>query len=161
MIQSAPVTVRAAITADVQWLLVMAGEFTAESDHGWTLHEKIAASTLRAAIESDDADVLIPFLDGEPAGLAVVACGRDYVAERIGYLEKFYIRRRARGTPVARTLMDEVARWFDAHWCWASFATATAGVGADAAFVNLARRYGFEPRGPTLERAAYGGDRRG
>lgn len=156
------VEARTAMLDDLPEMLALAAEFVAESAHGreggWTFSPRVAEQTFRGAIDVSFADVLVTTDDAGISGCAVVAATRDYVEQRSGYLDKFYVRRRARGTGAARALLAEAARWFDAQRCWHAFATATAGVGADTLFVNLARREGFEVTGPTLVRPAHGSD---
>ena len=144
--------VRPAVEADVHQLCEIARTFIEESDHGWIYSREVSQDTWRRYIEHDEMVVLMADQDGVLAGGAVVAHDRDFTLNRIGYLVKFYVLPAFRKTRAAVLIAKACAEWFDAHKCWASFATATAGIGADEAFVKLMQRQGYEPCGPTLMR---------
>ena len=90
------------------------------------------------------------------AGIAIVATDDHFIAEPIGYLIKFYVSPDARGSGAARALIGACVDWFDDRHCVDAWATATAGIGQDDAFINLLGKVGFSPVGPTLRRLQHG-----
>ena len=145
------VIVRPASEADLPALLAGAREFVAESAYGWTFVEELAADTFRRYIGSDGGAVLVADDgDGAIAGAAIVVNDRDFCAERLGFVVKFYLRPMFRGATAGRSLALACCEWFQANLCWAAFVTATANVSADRLFVNLFKKFGFVELGPTM-----------
>jgi GNAT superfamily N-acetyltransferase len=147
------VIVRPATEADLPGFLEGAKEFISESAYGWTYSEEIATHTFRVRLAHPDAAILVAW-EGEICGASIVLHDRDYCLERIGYVEKFYVRPKYRGTPCGRMLVEASLKWFEDSLCWAAFVTATANIGAaqDKQFANLFKKYGFVDCGPTLMR---------
>lgn len=156
------VTVRArpAEPADLPGVLDLAARFLAETRLGWRFDRERAWATLWAALERPDAAMLVvemrlPAL-GQPkrsiVGAAIVGWESDWTVDRIGYVMKFYVAPAARGTPAARTLARAMVETLDAAGCRETWATATAAVGADQAFVNLFHKVGFATTAPCLRR---------
>jgi GNAT superfamily N-acetyltransferase len=92
-------------------------------------------------------------MDGDLlAGIAIVFFHRDYCLERLGFIDRFYVRKPWRGTAAARGLAAHAVEWFQRKACRTVFVTATAHLSAnrDRQFVNLFRKFGFAECGPTM-----------
>lgn len=146
--------IRNAVDRDAPALIEMAREFVAESGHGWEFDPLVTMSTFMTRIRFERSDVICVIENDEIAAAAMVAWDRDFVVETLGFIEKFYVLRRYRGTRAGRLLVEGCVDWFEAHHVRAAFTTATAALsrGQDRQFVNLFAKYGFEPCGDTLAR---------
>lgn len=83
----------------------------------------------------------------------MVAWDYEFSEERIGYVSKFYIDRKFRGTKTARLLTRTISEWMDLMGCVATFATATANIETDKGlFENLFSKFGFKSCGKTIVR---------
>lgn len=133
-------------------LLDIAREFIAEAQYGWTYSKEISEYTYRSRMASDETDVLVGVENGELVSCAVVAHDREFVEQRLGYVIKFYVRAKYRGTIAGRALALACHEWFREHLVWAAFVTATANIGAaqDRQFANLFKKFGFVECGPTM-----------
>ncbi len=149
-------TTRAATVNDLPAALEIAETFTAESDLPHRFDRDAAHRALWCYIHGDATDVLVVEAGGALAGGAIVAVDLDFTARPLGYLVKFYVLPRHRRTTAARRLIRACVDWFDTRACADCWATATAGIGQDPAFVALLAKVGFKPVGPTLRRAANG-----
>ena len=147
---------RLATPTDMPAMLAIAETFIDESDLRHAFDRDAAHRALWRYMHSAGTDVLVVEAGGAPAGGAIVAVDLDFTARPMGYLVKFYVLPRHRGTTAGRRLIAACIDWFDARACVDCWATATAGVGQDPAFVALLGKVGFEPVGPTLRRAANG-----
>ena len=147
---------RVATPEDLPVLLALAETFVAESALGYRFDPASAERAFWLHMVEPSADVLLVDGDGGVAALAIVATDDHFTAEPIGYLVKFYVMPDARGTGVGRALIDACVRWFDERTCVDAWATATAGIGQDRAFVALLGKVGFSPVGPTLRRLQHG-----
>ena len=141
---------------DIAGLAEVAAEFVAESGYGWTFSPEVTVHTLAVRIDLPEADILVIEDDGLIVAAAIVVHARDFCVQRVGYIEKFYVRRAWRGTIAARALAAECVEWFRAHHCWAAFVTATANLSAaqDKQFTNLFSKFNFKPCGQALVRDA-------
>lgn len=144
--------VRAATLDDIPALLALAAEFIAESQYGWTFYEEAARTRFEGHINEAYTDVLIGIADGEPAGLAIMSWDRDFTAEAVSYVVKFYVRPRFRGIGLARLLVDRLVEWSHSHKCRHIFASSTANIDGvkDKVFINLFAKYGFKQQGVCL-----------
>lgn len=144
--------VREATAADLPGLLEIAKEFIAETGYGWTYDEDAASRRFLLHIEYPEGAVIVAEESGELAGLAILAHDQDFMAQRLGYVVKFYVRAPYRGTIAARGMVVGAVEWFQHNLCWMAFATATANIGEDKLFANLFGKFGFKAIGPTLIR---------
>ncbi len=143
---------RTAMPEDLPVLLAIAETFVAESALGYRFDPSRAEQAFWLHMVEPSADVLVIEGDSGLAGFAIVATDDHFTAEPVGYLVKFYIRPEARGSDAGRTLTAACVDWFDGRACVDAWATATAGIGQDGAFINLLGKFGFAPAGPTLRR---------
>ncbi|MDJ0896914.1 MAG: hypothetical protein QNJ92_17350 [Alphaproteobacteria bacterium] len=142
---------------ETMWQLCeIARTFIEESDYGWIYSPEVSDDTWRKYVAHPDMAVLLAERNDVIAGGVVVAHDRDFTLNRVGYVVKFYILPAYRRTRAPLLVAKAMTDWFDAQQCWASFATATAAIGADEAFVKLLTRYGYAPCGPTLMRQIHG-----
>lgn len=99
---------------------------------------------------------------GNPSTLLLVADGQDglaggvlamidhaFTVQPVCLLSMFYVRPEYRGTPLARALIQGAVAWADSSGCSHTFASANAQLGDNETqlFVNLVKRFGFEPCG--------------
>lgn len=133
-------------------LLVVAEEFALESNQPVNYSEYNSTRYFTGILNDPSTDIISVTVDDDLAGVALVGYEADFHVERFGYLIKFYVCPKYRGTKVGRLLTNEVSEWFDSNDCVKSFATATAGIQADQAFINLLGKYGFLPEGTVLIR---------
>ena len=133
-------------------MLLCAKEFVQESDHLITYSEYNSTMYFISLLNDTSTDVILIRDGNEVAGIALVGYEADFHKERFGYVIKFYIRKRFRGTTAGRLLADSMGTWFDINDCIKSFATSTAGIQEDKLFINLLGKYGFLPEGTVLTR---------
>lgn len=133
-------------------LLVLASEFADETDHRLSFNNEIAAERFVACGADENQDVICCTIEDELAGIAIVAVDTDFINETWGYIVKFYVRQKYRRSGVGRGLLASVEEWFDKKDALYRWATATAGVGQDQAFINLFKKFGYEDGGKTLVR---------
>ena len=137
-------------TAEVS---ILTEQLINESSHPVTYNEENTLNTLSNYIENGDSDVLVVYnAKGRVLGFALVARTNEGHNEYFGYLVKFYIAPESRKSRAAVHLMRAVQEWFRHHKCVACFATATAGIGRDDAFVKLMKKFKYEEIGPTMMR---------
>lgn len=128
-------------------------EFAQESNYGITFNAEHTNRTIFQRLADEDS--VIFYAGDHRAGTGgFVSCCLDtsWHTEPFGYIEKFYVAKLSRGTPVGRGLMQAAVDWFDEKNCVASFLTDTAGIQTDKRLVNLAAKFGFIPCGTTLYR---------
>ena len=147
---------RVATPEDIPVLLALAETFVAESALDYRFDPARAERAFWLHMVEPSADVLVVDSDDGLAGLAIVATDDHFTAQSVGYLVKFYVLPRHRRTSAGRRLIAACVGWFDARACVDAWATATAGIGQDGAFVNLLGKVGFVPVGPTLRRQRVG-----
>ena len=150
-----PYQCRAATPEDLPVLLALAETFVAESALGYRFDGASAERAFWLYLVEPTADVLVVGGSSRLAGVAIVT-DDHFIAEPIGYLIKFYVVPDARGTGAGRALIGACVDWFDKRGCVDAWATATAGIGQDPAFVALMGKAGFSPVGPTLRRLQHG-----
>ena len=151
-----PYQCRAATPEDLPVLLALAETFVAESALGYRFDAASAERAFWLYLVEPATDVLVVGGASGLAGVAIVATDDHFIAEPTGYLIKFYVLPDARGTGAGRALIGACADWFDDRRCIDAWATATAGIGQDPAFVALMGKAGFSPVGPTLRRLRHG-----
>ena len=144
--------VRECVESDLPQLCEIARAFVEESAHDFVYSPEVAEQTWRRYIADDSMAVLAVVRGERILGGAVVAHDRPFTLNRVGYLIKFYFLpayRRTRGPILA---IEAANLWFDAHHCWAVFATAVARIGTNETFEKLLTRHGYAPCGPTFVR---------
>ena len=149
-------TARVATAEDLPAMLDIAARFTAESALPYAFSRDAANRTFWHYVHADESEVLLVETVESLAGGAIVAADRDFTEQPFGYLIKFYVLPYHRRTRAARTLIRACVDWFDGRDCADAWATATAGIGEDAAFVALLRKAGFAAVGPMLRRLCHG-----
>lgn len=131
----------------------LAAMFCAESDLGYTYDEQATDYAFSTYLGINEGAVAIAVSDdGRAAGFWVAVVSLEYVAERVCYVNKFYVAPWARGLGVGKMLLESLVRWADKVDCVDTWTSATAGVGEDEAFIGLHEKYGFKRHGPTLRR---------
>jgi len=133
-------------------ILSVAEEFITESHYPITYNQTNVLGHLQDVLLNPNADILLHYEGDELAGGAIVARGKEFHTEYFGYMTKFFISKKFRGTGASRKLMQEVIDWFDTHECVVSFCSGTANLGLNKSFDNLVRKYGYEDCGQTLMR---------
>lgn len=140
--------IRIAGYEDLKDLLYMAKEFTEESGWGWKFNAENAVQSFIGYIQTDEADVLIG--DGS---WAIVCFDNDFHADKVGYIVKFYVSKRKRGTGEGRKLVEACNAWFDKIGCKDSFVTATGNIESQGkAFQNLMKKNGYKDCGEAMVR---------
>lgn len=117
--------------------------FIEESEYPIKYSQYNTLTTLQNTVTDIDSDILVDYTDNVLNGFAVVQRTDEYHEEYFGYLNKFYILADKRTTRAPFRLIGEVTKWFDDQNCVQSFATATAGIGKDNAFIKLMSRFGY------------------
>lgn len=117
--------------------------FIEESDYPIIYSDSNTLSTLWRMFSDPDTGLFVDYTDGKLNGFAITHRVDEFHEQFFGYLSKFYVLPDRRGSRAGFRLMDEVTEWFDFRDCVVSFATATAGIGKDDAFIKLMQRFGY------------------
>jgi GNAT superfamily N-acetyltransferase len=134
-------------------IMDLAAEFIRESEYGVSFNPQKVYDRLHQAFFDPDGDIIVAIdTDGNVVGGAVVYAYADWQDEKFGYLEKFYLHPRTRGSGIGRMIAKKCAVWFDDHDCLYSFATSTANIGSTGHFCNMMAKFGYKSVGPTLSR---------
>lgn len=133
-----------------------ARRFIEESKYPITFDEDNNAKYLWGLFNDPESAIIVNYKDNVFAGAAILTRDTESHKEFFGYIVKFYVMPEARGTGVARELMQEVVQWFDNTDCVVSFAQATANIGQDRRFANLLKKVGYVELGSNLIRNQYG-----
>jgi len=137
----------------VYGVMDLAAEFARESNYGVTFNPQKVYDRLHQAFFNPEGDIILALDDdGKVVGGAVVYACADWQDEKFGYLEKFYLHPKTRGSGIGRMLAKKCAEWFDANDCLFSFATSTANIGTSGHFTNMMAKFGYQSIGPTLTR---------
>lgn len=126
--------------------------FIDESALNLTYNQARSMEYLYSLINDAESAIFIQYHNDKPVGGAIANASREFHDEALGYLVKMYVLPEARGTTVGRSLAQEITDWFDHMGCVMSYASATAAIGQDKAFINLLGKYGFKPNGEVLIR---------
>lgn len=103
-----------------------------------------------------EADILISYTNGKPAGFAIVYYDTMFTDEAgLGIVGKFYVHPEHRGSGIGRELCEDVCNWFDKIGAIDSYVTSTAGIGQNKQFENLFAKYGFEQVGICMKRTQH------
>lgn len=119
--------------------------FIEESDYPIQYSQHNTLMTLQNIVTDIDSDIVVDYTNDVLNGFAIVQRTDEYHEEYFGYLNKFYILPEKRITRAPFRLLGECIKWFDKQDCVVSFATATAGIGKDDAFIKLMSRFGYAP----------------
>jgi GNAT superfamily N-acetyltransferase len=117
--------------------------FIQETEYNISYSDHNTMLTLWSMFNDPDTALLVDYTDTELNGFAIVQRTDEFHEQYFGYLSKFYILPNRRQTRSAFRLMDLVVEWFDYRDCVVSFATATAGIKNDEAFIKLLSRYRY------------------
>lgn len=126
-----------------------------ETDYSVTYNPEGAQQYLWLLLNDPDTAIFVNYDEDTLRGFAIVSRDKEFQNEYFGYLSKLYVLPEGRGTTAGRELMQEITEWFDENGCIVSFATPTAGIGQDRAFVNLLGKYNYNPTGEILLRKAH------
>lgn len=127
-----------------------------ETEYPVTYNQSGAQEYLWLLVNDPDTAIFVNYDEDTLRGFAIASRDKEFQNEYFGYLTKLYVLPEGRGTSAARELMQEIVDWFDESQCIASFAVPTAGIGQDRAYVNLLRKYNYNPTGETLIRKRHG-----
>jgi GNAT superfamily N-acetyltransferase len=147
--------IRPATQADSAAFHDLAIRYIAESGQ----HREYSWAWTQRALESflADGNTLLLVADAETgfAGGILAMLDHAFTAQPVCLVSMFYVRPEYRGTGLARALVQGCVAWADAAHCSHTFASANAML-SDAEtqmFVNLCRKFGFQPAGsPVLAR---------
>lgn len=118
--------------------------FVKESVYPIQYNEENTLNTLYIIHNDIDTDIIVDYTDNILNGFCIVQRTDEYHTEYFGYMNKFFVLPSKRTTRVPFRLLGEAVKWFDTKGCVVSFATATAGIGKDAAFIKLLSRFDYE-----------------
>lgn len=129
-------------------------ELIEESPYNLTYNPtKTYTAILQRLADEETAIFVVPDERDYTGGFIICQLDNSWHNENFGYIEKFYVGKDSRGTPVARALFMEATKWFDRHKCVQSFLTDTAGTHQDKRLVNLVAKFRYYPVGATLMRS--------
>jgi len=117
--------------------------FVKESMYPIEYSEYNTLNTLMSMYNDIDTGLLVDYSDNVFNGFAIVQRTDEFHEQYFGYLSKFYVLPDRRSARAAIRLAEEAVQWFDDKSCVVSFATATAGIGRDEAFIRLMSRVGY------------------
>lgn len=143
-------SVRLAQKADIPALMELGEAYVIE--RGLTYAATNAEQALHNFIDSDDAEVFIAEVDGNPAGVLIVYYETEFQQERIGHIGVLFAAPEYRGSGIGRKLALVAGMWFDAQRCKLAFAAAAGRVGQDNLFINTVGKAGFAPSQIIMER---------
>jgi len=131
----------------------LAEEFVLETNHGITYDEHNVLNSIYARL-ADTSSAMFFIGDNriKVGGLIMCQYENSWQKENLGYIEKFYVAKDSRGTPVGRALFAAAVKWFDENKVLRSFLTDTAGIQSDVRLVNLARKFGYNTGGAIMVR---------
>lgn len=143
-------TVRLATRDDIEAILIMAKFFCGESDYGMEYDEQASRDYLELLFEHLD-EVAI-FVNDDVTAATIATISQDWCKRPVCYVEKLFLMPNARGSGIARELIEQVILFAAKHNCSHVFSTATAGMGerVERMFINLFRKYGFAGCGTTI-----------
>lgn len=117
--------------------------FINESDYPIKYSDTNTTETLWLMFNDFDTGLLVDYTEDTFNGFSIVSKTNEFHEEYFGYLNKFYVLPNRRNTRAAFKLIAEAVKWFDDNECVVSFATATAGIGNDKAFIKLLTKFGY------------------
>lgn len=131
----------------------LVSEFVHESNYGLTYSHQNTINTIYQRLADENSVIFIEGDYREGTG-GFISCCLDtaWHVEPFGYIDKFYVAKHSRGTPVGRRLFQHAVDWFDSNNCVASFITDTAMIHNDKRLINLAAKFKYIPCGTTLYR---------
>lgn len=142
--------VRAASRADMPVMLEIAREFVAEIGWGWTYDPVASERTLESYLAYPGSEILLAE-GAQVRGACIVTSGRQFSRERIAEIDKLFVRRAFRGTPVARQMLDAAIDWARGQGCVAVVGSSIARLPhGSRLFANLLAKRGFTEVGPVL-----------
>lgn len=143
--------IRDAEPLDLEPLCDMAERFVAETGLPYTFDYQATRELFWAAINDDDAILIVEDIDGILAGGIMGYEDRDFCVEKNAYITKLYVEKEYRGRTVARNLLKGFLAKVSTPFV---FSSATAGMGerVENLYVNLFKKEGFEILGRILVR---------
>ena len=131
----------------------LVAEFISESRYPLTFSYENTSNTIMQRLADENS---VMFIEGDyrqgTGGFISCCLDTAWHKEPFGYIDKFYVAKLSRGTPVGRSLFQAATDWFDEKNCVASFLTDTAGIQTDKRLINLAAKFSYIPCGTTLYR---------
>lgn len=148
--------VRPAISADAPGFHALARAYIAESGQRRAYSEANTQAALEHGIRDPGTLLLLAEeIDLVLVGGVMATLDYAFTEQPVCGVGMFYVRPEWRGTPVARALISGAVQWADEAGCSHCFTSGDAMIGdADTQmFINLVRKFGFEPTGsPVLVR---------
>ncbi len=126
--------------------------FINESSYPISYSEENSKEYLWALYNQPDIAIMAKYVGDIFCGWAIIAKEKEFHNEFFGYFMKFYVMPNARGTMVAREMIEEITNWFDKNKCVLSFATPTANIGQNKTFINLLKKFDYVYDGYSLTR---------
>ena len=145
-------TVRSAVAEDLDNLCSMAKRFVAESALPFTYSEDASRRSFWAAIQNDDAILLVWESEGVLGGGVLGLVDRDFCFEASAYMLKFYVEQEFRGLAVSRELLRAFENVVARKGARAVFTSSTAGMGerVEKMYVRLFEKEGYNVLGRVL-----------
>ena len=147
--------IRPATTADRDAFHALARSYLAESGQHRVYCERRTQEALEHAVSDPCTMLLLADAEHGCAGGVLAQLDHAFTAQPVCLVSMFYVAPEYRGTGLARALMTAVCSWADDNACSHTFASASAMLGdlETQMFINLCRKFGFEPAGsPMLAR---------
>ncbi len=133
-------------------VLLVLKEYAEESEWKRTFSRNNSLVTLGRIMESENRDIIIITEKDEIAALSIVSCYYDFVEEKYGSVDIFYVRKKFRKKAFGRLLAAKTVNWFKLKECDKIFTSAMGKIGKDQEFINLLKKFGFKEFAVTMLR---------
>lgn len=115
-----------------------------------TFDYEIAKENLLEILHSTNQVLLFKEENGKLQAIAILSCFHQFVKEKFGSIDIFYIRPEYRGKGIARDLLQSCLDWFKTRKCDKIVTFSLGKIGKDQLFINLLKKYGFREEATVL-----------
>lgn len=115
-----------------------------ESNYGVTFSVRNTVNYVCNVVYSPEHKLISVYDKDVLCGVAVCARSNDLQEEYVGFVTKFYVLPRYRGTMTSRLLAAECTKWFMNNACIYSFVDSSAEIGNPGLLPNVFGKFGWE-----------------
>jgi len=146
--------IRKAEKEDLDPITDMMMRFIGEAEFDLTYVEEQVRNLAWRVILNEEAVVYVADIDGVLGGVVAGFIDNEFSVEPCVYMNKFYVEKEFRGTPVGAELLKAFDAGCKEQGVALSFASSTAGMGEtnEKLYVRLFRKCGYETLGRVLIR---------